>query len=496
MFAGSGLIGLAIGLKLTNAIYAPAILLCCLIGAAGLRTKLQNVAAAAAGGACGVLASGGFWYLRLWQVFRNPVFPYYDAIFKSPELAPVAGLRGVSFFDRRFLPAGIWQGIELPFRWLHVNTTTCELAFRDIRFAVLFCLLIAMLLFKALRIRLNLPRPTAAQNRLLAFIVVTFAVWAYQFGIQRYIVGLEFLAGPAIIAALALVLPPLAAAIASLGIAGLCLATVVTPNFGRIKAHGAWYDMQLPEALQKPALVFLQGNELSYVVPFLPAGSHAVGLTQSDVVHAGTGNFADRLVRRVLAEQPDLPVYVLLNEDLWPATRADLASYGLAELGPCAGLPNRADIVGACPVLRVAKPGEASFSLSPGTTLGFGNSMASTATMLSGWHIDSAWGVIGGGYRPSFQLRLDPSFGPGPFGVTIRFAGFTVAQADAAVSLRANGKPAGTTGFAALSNSKTFRGCIGPEALDATRQLVLVLDSSVQFSAGLASLSLATGCPG
>jgi len=496
MFAASGLIGLAIGLKLTNAIYAPAVLVCCFIGSLGLRAKLQNVLAAAGGGACGVLATGGFWYLRLWQVFRDPVFPYYDAVFKSPELAPVKALHGVSFFDRRFLPGGIWQGLGLPFRWLHVNTTTCELPFRDIRFALLLCLLLIAVCLGVLRTRLSLPRPSAAQGRLLAFFVVTFAVWAYQFGIQRYIVGLEFLAGPAIIVGLLLILPPLGASVASVCIAGLCLATVVTPNFGRIKAHRNWYEMQLPEALQKPALVFVQGNALSYVVPFLPAGSHAVGLTQFDVVHAGTGNFADRLVRRVLAEAPALPVYVVFDEDLWPTTRADLASYGLGELGRCVALPNRADIVGACAVLRVAEHKAASLALRPGDTLHFGKSMVSAAAFLTGWHIDSGWGVVGGGYRPSLQLRLDPAFGPGPFRLTIGIFGLPAGPPDATISLRANGRLAGTIGFGALSASKTLQGCIGPEALDATREITLVLDSTVQFSTGLTSLTMAAGCGG
>lgn len=501
MFGGSGLIGLAIGLKLTNAIYAPGILLCCFIGTIGKREKLQNIVAAGVGGGCGVLLSGGFWFLRMWQLFRNPVFPYYDAVFKSPELAPVVALHGISFFDRRFLPGSIWQGIELPFRWLYVNTATNELGFRDIRFALLLCLLATALFVGAampapLRRRLNLPRPSTAQTRVLAFFVASFAVWAYQFGIQRYLLGLEFLAGPAIVVTLGLILPRLAAAFASLGIAGLCLATVVSPDFGRIKAHRSWYDMHLPEALQKPALVFLQGDELSYVVPFLPAGSHAIGLTASDVVHAGTGNFADRLVQRTLAEQPALPVYVLLNENLWPRTRADLASYGLGQMGPCAALPNRAGIVVACAALRVTEPGAAALALNPGTTLSFGNSLAGTAALLSGWHLDSAWGVIGGIYQPSLQLRLDPAFGPGPFRVTIGFAGFEGGAADATVGVRANGRAAGKTSFADLSRSKTMQVCIGPEVLDASRELVLVLDSSSQFSAGLASLGVTAGCQG
>jgi hypothetical protein len=64
------------------------------------------------------------------------------------------------------------------------------------------------------------------------------------------------------------------------------------------------------------------------------------------------------------------------------------------------------------------------------------------------------------------------------------------------VGVRANGRAAGKTSFADLSRSKTMQVCIGPEVLDASRELVLVLDSSSQFSAGLASLGVTAGCQG
>jgi hypothetical protein len=201
-------------------------------------------------------------------------------------------------------------------------------------------------------------------------------------------------------------------------------------------------------------------------------------------------------VQRALAEQPALPVYVLLTENLAAKTRADLATYGLGAMGPCMAVPNHAQTLAACLVRRVALPGPAALPLAPGDTLRFGTSMQSAAAMLSGWHLDSAWGVIGGGYRPSLQLRLDPAFGPGPLRVTIGFAGFTSSPADTVVSLSANGRPAGETKFDALSASKTLQACIGPEALGGSRDLVLALNASAQFSAGLASVSVAAGCPG
>src|SRR6186713_1238952 len=59
------LIGAAVGLKLTNVVYA------------------LGVAAAV-----GALATGGAWGLMLWREMGNPIFPLFNAVFQSPELVP------------------------------------------------------------------------------------------------------------------------------------------------------------------------------------------------------------------------------------------------------------------------------------------------------------------------------------------------------------------------------------------------------------------------
>jgi len=355
IFAGSCCVGLAIGLKLTNAIYAPGVVVFCLVGEAGWRARVRGLLLAAAGGSAGAAGSGGFWFYRLWELFRNPVFPYYDAVFRSPELARVPKLHGISFFDRQFLPRTLWQGLALPFRWIHMNATTCELPFRDMRFALLFCLLIAAALLavaanSGLIRDLQGRRPAAAQTKLAGFFVASFAAWTYQFAIQRYLIGLELLAGPLIVVALATLLPQRTAAIAALCAGCVCIGTVLAPNFGRIKARGSWYDVRLPADLEKPGLVFLQGNEISYIVPFLPQESRAVGLTGADALRAGQGHFVDRVVRRALAEQPALPVSIILNAPLLSATRETLASYGLIDIGPCSPISTRAGVVASCRV--------------------------------------------------------------------------------------------------------------------------------------------------
>ena len=92
----------------------------------------------AAGGAIGVLATGGAWAWMLWEQFGNPLFPFYNTIFRSPE-APIAAIA-----DLRFMPRNIWDAALYPFYWLVGMHPSSEWPFRDPRFAILFVLLAAL----------------------------------------------------------------------------------------------------------------------------------------------------------------------------------------------------------------------------------------------------------------------------------------------------------------------------------------------------------------
>ena len=180
------LIGAAVGLKLTNMIF--------FIGAgASLLFAARPLAALAyfaAGGAIGALGTGGAWSWMLWQEFGNPVFPFYNTVFHSPE-APEEAIA-----DLRFMPHGLLDAAAYPFYWLVGNHRSSEWAFRDPRFAILFVVLAAnagaSLLF---RIRIF----TRRDMQFLLFFLVAYGMWLFAFSIHRYAIVLELLAAPLIV---------------------------------------------------------------------------------------------------------------------------------------------------------------------------------------------------------------------------------------------------------------------------------------------------------
>ena len=79
------LIGAAVGLKLTNVVYALGAAAAVLAATRPLRATL----CLGVGGAMGALATGGAWGLMLWRELGNPIFPLFNAVFRSPELVPM-----------------------------------------------------------------------------------------------------------------------------------------------------------------------------------------------------------------------------------------------------------------------------------------------------------------------------------------------------------------------------------------------------------------------
>ncbi|MFH1112356.1 MAG: hypothetical protein V1792_00405 [Pseudomonadota bacterium] len=163
---GLGL-GLAAGLKLTNACFAVPIL-CCL--PFFLTENRLRVTATAAFWVCvGLLLTHGWWSFWLWLHYGNPLFPYFNGIFKSPYFPEI------SFFDVRFFPRNLIESVFYPFyfSWL---PRTAELPFRDFRFPLGYvCVILVICYFVYSKVT---RRPNIKLSRPFGFLAA-FMVLAY-----------------------------------------------------------------------------------------------------------------------------------------------------------------------------------------------------------------------------------------------------------------------------------------------------------------------------
>ena len=197
--AAAGLLsGAVFGLKQPFAIYCVG--LCAALFGLALPLRRRFLLAFVFGLAvlAGAALTGGFWMLEMWERFGNPLFPYFNEIFKSPW-----GAEG-SYRDVRFIPKSLHVWLLFPI-WFNIDPMQVgEVPFRDLRFGLIYVLLIVLLVRAVWRL---LKKPTtdgtlapAQTDRrsvtrfFVIFTAVSFAVWMKLFGVYRYIIVAEFLA--------------------------------------------------------------------------------------------------------------------------------------------------------------------------------------------------------------------------------------------------------------------------------------------------------------
>ena len=112
-----------------------------------LSLKLRSVTSYTATALLGFALLSAPWSYRLERNFANPFFPLLNNVFRSPD-ATVESLRHF-----RFIPCTLGEALWRPFAMISAGPMVHEeLSAPDVRYAVLFVLLIALLV-KWLRTR-------------------------------------------------------------------------------------------------------------------------------------------------------------------------------------------------------------------------------------------------------------------------------------------------------------------------------------------------------
>jgi hypothetical protein len=343
------LIGGAVGLKLTNMIF--------FIGAgASLLLAVRPLIALsyfAIGGVAGALGTGGAWAWMLWQEFGNPVFPFYNTVFRSPEAAID------SFADRRFMPQNLWEAAAYPFYWLVGDHRSSEWPFRDPRFAVVYVLLAAN---AAASWFYRIKVFTRRDAQFLVFFLVAYGMWLLVFSIHRYAVVLELLAAPLIVILISRLLHALRRRSSGLHrlrwinsaaiIAALAIALWSQPaDWGR----RPWSDPYRPAisgSFLTPTTYLVIEKPAGYVVPLLSPGSRFYQLSDILLPIAPEG-VLDRRIRAGLAHPLPGGVWAMHLRGS-PPRQSLLDDYGLRfdPSRPCEAIQGPSDKdIEACPLV-------------------------------------------------------------------------------------------------------------------------------------------------
>lgn len=271
------LLGTAVALKLTNALYALA------LGVALLATPLPwpsrlRAATLLAGSSLALLALlAGPWFYRVWSEFGNPLFPQFNAWFQGALARPD------SVGDARWLPGSLGQALVWPLRITFDPQRVSEIALRQVIWAVLYLAALAAAcrwLLRRLRRKGAAAEgsPDPATVMFAVYFIAAFVAWLAVFSIHRYLAALELLAP----LALWMLLRRLAPARARLRTVAVAACAAVSLLGWNDWGHAGW--SRQAARVEAPAMagvgtVLVAGDQPNaWRLPFLPAGPAYAGV--------------------------------------------------------------------------------------------------------------------------------------------------------------------------------------------------------------------------
>lgn len=310
---GGLLIGVAAGLKYTNIPLAAAFG----ISFALARPQLRVLATVAIAMTLGILLSALWWLSLLELHFRNPLFPYYNSVFRSAFFPPL------NFRDIRWQLQGYAEILTLPLRMAQGTTRVVEDTYRESHWAVFFAL-VSVTVVQALILRRGLGRRGLTREvlSLSVFTALAFLIWSVLFHYIRYLMIAEF----TVVVSITMLLRALVASdrlalvtLAAFSAFSLSFDHYLPLNWARMPFGRHWYELPDPQ-LPSDSVVLL-GNGIGFIEKALPVDVTIVGLgtnfffaglptdggtvTMNDTIHERAWRTPDHVYLVTLTSLPD-----------------------------------------------------------------------------------------------------------------------------------------------------------------------------------------------
>ena len=369
LLLGGLFVGAATGLKLTNATFAVALPIAALFGWQRFADRVKAAILVGFGVGLGYVLTGGYWSLKLYLDYGNPVFPFFNEIFKSPDF-PLTDIR-----DKRWQIESLLEAFTAPFGWAVGDQRSNELYFRDIRFAVVFIAVVFWLMIGAWKWQREKHEAALGTNgadvasssrtddrslgiardrlvRLLVFCTVSYLLWAKIFYIQRYLVVVELLAGPLALGLIISIAGRLGLRLrhAAYGIGALSVIVVATarfPDWGHVPFDEDWYAVPDDPVFSEPGafIVFDRDARLAWLATKLPDASTFSRVGNLPIIAGGQ---FDRAIRRNLKNAPDGRVFVVTVEGRRSDREGGLREFNLLPASNCRDIRLETDILHIC----------------------------------------------------------------------------------------------------------------------------------------------------
>ncbi len=186
----SCLLGLSVGLKLTNAPFAIAYLFSLLLfHPSNSHNKIMYLVWAIVGMTMGVIITGGFWYFKMWVLFKNPVFPFFNSLFNT-QIHLKTAVFGGSSYPTNFIEWVTWPFISF-IDYHRAGRGLVHQIIWPIFFGLIYYLTITRLFFIKQYNQLNLL--LNQEKFIISFIIIGYYLSGLVFENNRYLIAIEIL---------------------------------------------------------------------------------------------------------------------------------------------------------------------------------------------------------------------------------------------------------------------------------------------------------------
>ena len=335
--------GSTAGLKLTALLYCIG-LFAATLASGSPRALPARVFALGFGGLAGFLLSYLPWGLYLWETHGNPMFPYFNDVFRSPDMPPEA------WADARFRPKTLLDALLVPIHLLSNTARFSEIAVRDPR------MLIGLIASVALAWpRRGVVHEHARPARMVAaFFLVSYALWVKQYGILRYTGTLEVLA-VAMLFALLSRLPGRLYLVASMLLVATLVFATNRPDWGRRPFTRHFLAADWPTLTADAIVVTTTDAPLGFFMLGLPDRIPALAIRNNIMDPRRCAVLQSRVEARIRDHAG--PIWLLEDDQDRPDIREGRALardyYGLQVTGKCKYIRSTFGQLRLCPLQHV-----------------------------------------------------------------------------------------------------------------------------------------------
>jgi hypothetical protein len=312
------------------------------------------------------------------------------------------------------------------------------------------------------------PNQDARRSRLriTVFFAVSFSIWLYEFGYQRYAVPLELLTGPVFLCLLGPLMGPRFWIVPAFVVAIVAFATVKVPDWGHVSWTDNWYGLIIPAALEDDATFVLGDSPVAYAVPSFSPQARFLAINSGLDVRAWRGNIFSRRIAARLADQEQHPPRLITAARLSADTRDALGSYGLDLTERCQLLQSHVGPLFVCDLALGAPRGSATMRIADGTRVAMGGAGNGFLILGDGWFGLEHWGVWGAGPDSMITFRSgDPAASQALLVRADIQALVTPNRPEVDTNLLVEGRPLGRWHFTVNDNRRIRELCIPAELL-------------------------------